>query len=41
MSPTNFAATNPEVIQAMESNGQSLLNGWKNLLADLEKGQLR
>ena len=41
MSPTNFAATNPEVIQeAMESNGQSLLNGWKNLLADLEKGRI-
>ena len=41
MSPTNFAATNPEVMkEAMESGGQSLLNGWKNLLGDLEKGRI-
>lgn len=41
MSPTNFAATNPEVMkEAMETQGQSLLNGWKNLLADSEKGRI-
>jgi len=41
MSPTNFAATNPEVMkEAMESGGQSLLNGWKNLLGDMEKGRI-
>lgn len=41
MSPTNFAATNPEVMkEALESGGQSLLNGWKNLLGDLEKGRI-
>ncbi|QGG80393.1 class I poly(R)-hydroxyalkanoic acid synthase [Litorivicinus lipolyticus] len=41
MSPSNFAATNPEVLkEAMESGGQSLLNGWKNLLGDVEKGRI-
>ena len=42
MSPTNFAATNPEVIQeAMESNGQSLLNGWKICWPIWKKAGLR
>lgn len=41
MSPANFAATNPEVMkEAMESGGQSLLNGWKNLLGDIDKGRI-
>ena len=41
MSPTNFAATNPEVMkEAMETGGQSLLNGWKNLLGDVDKGRI-
>jgi polyhydroxyalkanoate synthase len=41
MSPTNFAATNPEVLQhALDTQGQSLLDGLKNLLADIEKGRI-
>ncbi|OUS31413.1 class I poly(R)-hydroxyalkanoic acid synthase [Thalassotalea sp. 42_200_T64] len=41
MSPDNFAATNPEVIQeAINTNGQSLVNGLKNLLSDIEKGRI-
>lgn len=41
ISPTNFAATNPEVInQAIETKGQSLIDGLKNLLTDLEKGRI-
>ncbi|ALG66669.1 PHA/PHB synthase family protein [Beggiatoa leptomitoformis] len=41
MSPTNFATTNPEVIkQVVETKGQSLLDGLKNLLGDLEKGRI-
>ena len=41
MSPSNFIATNPEVIQqAVDSKGQSLVDGMKNLMADLEKGRI-
>jgi len=41
ISPNNFAITNPEVMQlAVETKGQSLMEGLKNLLADLEKGRI-
>jgi polyhydroxyalkanoate synthase len=39
LSPSNFVATNPEAIKlAYETKGQSLLDGFKNLLEDIEKG---
>ena len=44
MAPTNFIMTNPEVIRAtVESNGENLIKGLENLLADIERGdgQLR
>ncbi|RDE24312.1 class I poly(R)-hydroxyalkanoic acid synthase [Motiliproteus coralliicola] len=41
MSPSNFAATNPEVLQqAVETKGQSLISGLQNLLGDLDKGRI-
>lgn len=41
MSPSNYAATNPEVLALMrETNGQSLLDGFGNMMADLENGYL-
>ncbi len=37
MSPTNFLATNPDAMErAVETNGQSLVQGLENLVADLE-----
>ena len=44
ISPSNFVVTNPEVLRAtVESGGENLINGLKNLLEDLEagKGNLR
>jgi polyhydroxyalkanoate synthase len=44
MSPSNFAHTNPEVFrETVQTNGKNLLNGFNNLLRDLESGdgQLR
>lgn len=39
MSPTNFALTNPAVLEkARESGGQTLVEGLKHLLSDLERG---
>jgi len=41
MSPSNFAMTNPVVLQkTMESGGQNLLKGLEHMLADIERGQL-
>ena len=41
MSPSNFLATNPEVLKlAMDSKGESLANGIKNLMEDMEKGRI-
>ena len=40
ISPSNFAHSNPEVIEkAKETNGMSLVEGFSNLLRDLERGQ--
>jgi polyhydroxyalkanoate synthase subunit PhaC len=40
MAPSNYVMTNPEVLRAtVESRGENLLNGLKNLLDDLERGK--
>jgi polyhydroxyalkanoate synthase len=44
LAPSNFAATNPQVLrETMASGGHNLIKGLNNLLADIEKGdgQLR
>src|SRR5574343_154603 len=41
LAPSNFAATNPEFVKAaLETNGESITQGIKNLVADLEKGRI-
>nr|HQV08366.1 class I poly(R)-hydroxyalkanoic acid synthase [Thauera sp.] len=41
LSPSNFAATNPEFIKtAIETKGESIARGVQNLLGDLEKGRI-
>ena len=41
MSPSNFAATNPEVMKkTIETGGENLLRGLEHLLRDLRQGQL-
>ena len=40
LSPTNFAATNPEVLRATaETKGENLVKGLQNLIADFERGK--
>jgi polyhydroxyalkanoate synthase len=40
MAPSNFIATNPEVLQTtLETGGENLLRGLTNLLDDLERGR--
>ncbi len=40
MSPSNFFATNPEVLRStFEEKGANLLRGFENLLEDLERGR--
>src|SRR5207244_563627 len=39
--PSNYLMTNPEALKAaMESRGETLQEGLKNLLADMEKGRI-
>jgi len=41
MSPSNFAATNPQVIRrTMETGGDNLRRGMEHMLADMGRGQL-
>ncbi len=41
MAPSNFAATNPEFIQAaLDSKGESITQGIRNLIGDMEKGRI-
>jgi polyhydroxyalkanoate synthase len=41
LSPTNFAATNPEVIQeTIRTGGANLVEGMQNLIADMQKGHI-
>jgi polyhydroxyalkanoate synthase len=40
IAPTNFLLTNPEVLRAtFASNGENLVKGLSNLIADIERGQ--
>jgi polyhydroxyalkanoate synthase subunit PhaC len=42
LAPSNFLMTNPEALRAtIESRGENLLNGLKNLLDDLDRGKGR
>lgn len=42
LAPTNYFWSNPVAMRkAVESNGQSLMRGWQNFLADYEAGTIR
>jgi polyhydroxyalkanoate synthase len=41
LAPSNFPSTNPEVIErALVTEGQSLVQGWSNLIADAGRGRI-
>jgi polyhydroxyalkanoate synthase len=41
LAPSNFVATNPEFVKkAIETEGESITQGIKNLIADLDKGRI-
>ncbi|MFY2824209.1 PHA/PHB synthase family protein [Ruegeria sp. MALMAid1280] len=41
LAPSNFVTTNPEVLKlAQETGGKSLIDGFQNMLTDLEKGYI-
>ena len=41
ISPSNFPLTNPEVVEkTIETRGQNLIDGLRNMLADMQKGQV-
>ncbi len=41
LSPSNFVITNPEALKlAQQTNGQSLMDGYKNLLEDIQRGKI-
>ncbi len=41
IAPTNFPATNPEVLErALATEGKSLMQGWSNLVADAARGRI-
>lgn len=42
LSPSNFVLTNPQVLRTtLETGGDNLVKGLKNLLSDLEQGRIR
>ncbi len=42
MAPTNFLLTNPVAMRkAAETNGESLLRGWRNFIDDMQAGNIR
>jgi polyhydroxyalkanoate synthase len=41
LAPSNFFITNPEAIKlAKDTNGQSVLDGFRNMLSDMQKGRI-